>query len=264
MGKLSFGTTGLSYQVDEVKVKTSGAPNCPRCNQRVYFMEQMLANGKSWHKKCYNCVSCKKPLDSTNCCAHEEEIYCKMCHKREFGPKGYGFAGGAAGLSTDSASGKRSTKTSPPRSAVFTHPAHIPASNGTDRQGRDYCPRCDKRVYQAEEVKANGRSWHRLCFKCAECNKMLERGRTNEHEGELYCQGCYNRNYGIRGYGFAGGNGSLLSATKTPPKVTNGAAKVNGSPNGGSSRGVSPAHSSSLEGSPRSTSPTSYGEQGME
>ena len=107
-------------------------------------------------------VSCKKPLDSTSCCAHEAEIYCKMCHKREFGPKGYGFAGGAAGLSTESAFNKKSQKTSPPRTEA--HPAHIPVPSGGEN--RERCPRCAKNVYQAEEVKANGRSWHRLCFKC--------------------------------------------------------------------------------------------------
>jgi len=26
---------------------------------------------------------------------HDQELYCKTCHGRRFGPKGYGFAGGA-------------------------------------------------------------------------------------------------------------------------------------------------------------------------
>ena len=90
---------------------------------------------------------------------------------------------------------------------------------------------------------------------------MLERGRTNEHQGELYCNPCYTRHYGIRGYGFAGGNGSLLSTTPQvrtrtrkrtvstesppPPAALNGT----GHPAGGSSGGTSPS-SVSLEGSP--------------
>ena len=50
------------------------------------------------------CVSakCSKRLDSTNASSHEDEVYCSACHRREFGPKGYGFAGGASGLSTES------------------------------------------------------------------------------------------------------------------------------------------------------------------
>lgn len=44
---------------------------------------------------------CQKLLDSTNCSEHEGELYCKVCHARKFGPKGYGFGGGAGCLSMD-------------------------------------------------------------------------------------------------------------------------------------------------------------------
>lgn len=49
------------------------------------------------------CVAglCNKSLDSTNCSEHEGELYCKVCHGRKFGPKGYGFGGGAGCLSMD-------------------------------------------------------------------------------------------------------------------------------------------------------------------
>lgn len=44
---------------------------------------------------------CNKALDSTNCTEHEKELYCKNCHARKYGPKGYGFGGGAGCLSMD-------------------------------------------------------------------------------------------------------------------------------------------------------------------
>lgn len=49
------------------------------------------------------CVAglCNKSLDSTNCSEHEGELFCKVCHGRKFGPKGYGFGGGAGCLSMD-------------------------------------------------------------------------------------------------------------------------------------------------------------------
>ena len=30
-----------------------------------------------------------------------------------------------------------------------------------------------------------------------------------EHEGELFCKGCYGKNFGPKGYGFGGGAGVL-------------------------------------------------------
>ena len=37
------------------------------------------------------------------------------------------------------------------------------------------CPKCGKTVYMAEEVLAEGHKWHKLCFKCSVCGKMLDR-----------------------------------------------------------------------------------------
>lgn len=45
---------------------------------------------------------CGKFLDSTNCTEHENELYCKNCHGRKFGIKGYGFGAGAGALNMDS------------------------------------------------------------------------------------------------------------------------------------------------------------------
>ena len=50
-------------------------------------------------------ATCGKGLDSTTCTSHEDKLYCKVCYGKAFGPKGYGFAGGAAGLSANVPSG---------------------------------------------------------------------------------------------------------------------------------------------------------------
>ena len=49
---------------------------------------------QSFHKKCFTCFDCKKPLDSTSCNdAPNGEIFCKSCYGKNFGPKGYGYGG---------------------------------------------------------------------------------------------------------------------------------------------------------------------------
>lgn len=47
---------------------------------------------------------CNKGLDSTTVAEHEGLVYCKGCHGKKFGPKGYGFGGGAGALSMETGS----------------------------------------------------------------------------------------------------------------------------------------------------------------
>jgi cysteine and glycine-rich protein len=74
---------------------------CPKCGKSVYAAEEMLAAGAKWHKTCFKCGLCHKRLDSTNATEHDGLLYCKQCYGRKFGPKGYGFGGGAGCLSMD-------------------------------------------------------------------------------------------------------------------------------------------------------------------
>ncbi|XP_062712146.1 muscle LIM protein 1 isoform X4 [Aedes albopictus] len=82
--------------------KPAENPKCPKCGKSVYAAEERVAGGHKWHKGCFKCGMCGKMLDSTNCAEHENELYCKNCHGRKYGPKGYGFGGGAGCLSMDS------------------------------------------------------------------------------------------------------------------------------------------------------------------
>jgi len=76
-------------------------PKCPKCAKSVYAAEERVAGGKKWHKQCFKCGLCNKMLDSTNSNEHDNELFCRVCHARKFGPKGYGFGGGAGALSMD-------------------------------------------------------------------------------------------------------------------------------------------------------------------
>lgn len=94
------------------------------------------------------------------------------------------------------------------------------------------CPKCGKTVYMAEEVLAAGNKYHKMCCKCDDCGKLLDRLESvsqsashvpkpflsfsisttlRNHEARLYCPTCYNRHYGIKGYGYGGGAGTLAT-----------------------------------------------------
>lgn len=53
------------------------------------------------------------------------------------------------------------------------------------------------------QVKGAGKSWHKRCFVCSECNKSLDSTnveiRGPDGEGVLYCSPCYKKNFGPKG-----------------------------------------------------------------
>ncbi|KAF1578199.1 UNVERIFIED_CONTAM: Cysteine and glycine-rich protein 1, partial [Eudyptes pachyrhynchus] len=72
------------------------------------------------------------------------------------------------------------------------------------------CPRCSQAVYAAEKVIGAGKSWHKSCFRCAKCGKGLESTTLADKDGEIYCKGCYAKNFGPKGFGFGQGAGALV------------------------------------------------------
>ncbi|XP_026465870.1 muscle LIM protein Mlp84B-like isoform X1 [Ctenocephalides felis] len=184
-------------------------PKCPKCGKSVYAAEERVAGGLKWHKMCFKCGMCSKLLDSTNCTEHEGELFCKNCHARKYGPKGYGFGGGAGCLSMDTgAQFTEGGQTNGHRTnGACLEPRKI--IRAKDGEG---CPRCGGCVYAAEMMLARGKGWHKECFKCADCSKRLD--SVNCCEGpdkDIYCKVCYAKKFGPKGYGYGQGGGALQS-----------------------------------------------------
>uniref|UniRef100_A0A8C4Q5R1 Cysteine and glycine-rich protein 1a n=1 Tax=Eptatretus burgeri TaxID=7764 RepID=A0A8C4Q5R1_EPTBU len=135
-----------------------GGNSCGVCNKVVYHAEEVQCEGSYYHRSCFRCMVCRKSLDSTTIATHESEIYCKSCYSRKYGPKGYGFGGGAGGLSMDAG-------------------AHLGITQ----------PQCHADC-SAKAERHSGAVWHRSCFRCAKCGKGLESTTVTDKEGEIYCK----------------------------------------------------------------------------
>ncbi|PAA63771.1 hypothetical protein BOX15_Mlig014215g2 [Macrostomum lignano] len=185
-------------------------PKCPKCNKAVYAAEEKLAAGKKWHKQCLKCGLCNKFLESTTIAEHDGDIYCKQCHGRKYGPKGYGFGGGAGALNMDSGKHLGNTETvsnKPTGQGSAMGGAVVPVSEGG-------CPRCGKRVYDAEKAIdcPSGINFHKSCFRCKECGTGLDSTKLCNTKDEIYCKACYGKNFGPKGVGFGQGAGALSTA----------------------------------------------------
>lgn len=174
----------------------------------VYFAEEVLCDQQYFHKLCFRCMVCSKGLDSSTIAVHKNEIYCKSCYGKKYGPKGYGYGQGAGTLSMDKGEGLGITHEAPAPRFPTSNPN--PSRAAHKFGGSDKCPRCGKSVYAAEKVIGAGSSWHKIgCFTCASCRKGLESTTLTDKDGEIYCKGCYAKNFGPKGYGYGGGAGAL-------------------------------------------------------
>merc|ERR1712181_192118 len=96
---LSLAEGNINKENTKMPFKAVQAAKCPKCGKSVYANEERLAGGQKWHAGCFACSVCNKMLDSTNLQEKDGILYCKPCHSREFGPKGYGYGVGAGTLS---------------------------------------------------------------------------------------------------------------------------------------------------------------------
>lgn len=99
-GRLSSARPGSAGPSRPASARFGGAPQCPRCNKSVYHAEKVLGPGGDWHKMCFTCNDCNKTLSATTLAEHDNQVYCKACHSKNFGPKGFGFGGGGAIMHT--------------------------------------------------------------------------------------------------------------------------------------------------------------------
>ncbi|XP_072743645.1 muscle LIM protein Mlp84B isoform X4 [Anoplolepis gracilipes] len=188
------------YNPDTTSIKAPAGQGCPRCGGMVFAAEQQLAKGTMWHKKCFNCAECHRPLDSMLACdGPDKEIHCRACYGKLFGPKGFGF-------------GHKPT-------LVSTNGDHAPSyidskpQVGQKRNDGHGCSRCGYPVYAAEQMISKNRVWHKRCFSCGECHRSLDSTNLNDGpDGDIYCRGCYSRNFGPKGVGFGIGAGTLTMA----------------------------------------------------
>jgi hypothetical protein len=52
------------------------------------------------------------------------------------------------------------------------------------------CSKCGKTAYPLESLKAGDDTYHKLCFKCAECNVVLNLNTFKKAQGSIYCATC--------------------------------------------------------------------------
>ena len=101
-------------------------------------------------------------LDSGSITEHDGDMFCNSCYRKNFGPKGYGFGGGAGCLSMDDGKNYTTNKVVDHQAEAYVAPKRVMSeqngkpkttANGTGKPkqfpkwgGAEICPRCEKSV----------------------------------------------------------------------------------------------------------------------
>jgi len=183
---------------------------CGGCNQTVYQTEKvMLEFGdatkekKPYHKACVRCKQCNKALSITEYVSLDGKIYCKPHYKQLFATKGN---------YDESFGNEKSSKWTP--QVVTEKQSFIPstAEEGSIKKERnetseatvakikkfqeegqsEKCTSCGKTVYLAEKLVLEDRTmkrlFHKLCFKCSNCEIQLDLRTGGFSGGKVYCK----------------------------------------------------------------------------
>merc|ERR1712071_318391 len=118
------------------------------------------------------------------CDGPNEEVYCKACYGKRWGPKDFGYGHSPTLVSVDGAQ----------TDAPLAEKLGLKAAEG------EGCSRCGYCVYAAEQMISKNRIWHRRCFNCAYCHRSLDSTNLNDApDNEIYCAGCYRKTFGPHG-----------------------------------------------------------------
>uniref|UniRef100_A0A8C6E456 Xin actin binding repeat containing 2 n=1 Tax=Moschus moschiferus TaxID=68415 RepID=A0A8C6E456_MOSMO len=66
-------------------------------------------------------------------------------------------------------------------------------------QDKEICILCQKTVYPVERLVADGRSFHKSCFRCHHCNSKLSLGNYASLHGQIYCKPHFKQLFKSKG-----------------------------------------------------------------
>lgn len=82
------------------------------------------------------------------------------------------------------------------------------------------CVVCTKVAYPMESIKADGKVYHKTCFRCAKCNNVLSLGNYAAVEGATYCKPHFKELFKLKGNYTEGFRDASATATPTDEAET--------------------------------------------
>ncbi|XP_030477613.1 LIM domain-containing protein WLIM1-like isoform X1 [Syzygium oleosum] len=158
---------------------------CKACEKTVYFVEQLTADNKVYHRTCFRCHHCKGTLKLSNYSSFEGVLYCKPHFDQLFkmtGSLNKSFEGTPRTVNKSADQVQTNSKVS----RFFS---------GTQEK----CVACKKTVYPIEKVAVDGTSYHKACFRCSHGGCVISPSNYITHLNRLFCKHHHNQLFKVKG-----------------------------------------------------------------
>jgi len=167
---------------------TGTQQKCKACDKTVYFVDQLSADGVSYHKACFRCNHCKGTLKLSNYSSMEGVLYCKPHFDQLFRESG--------NFNKNFQSQKSSKALDSLQPVMTRSPSKVSMMfSGT----QDKCATCGKTAYPLEKVTVESLSYHKSCFKCSHGGCSISPSNYAALEGILYCKHHFSQLFKEKG-----------------------------------------------------------------
>lgn len=194
----------LSSELSQHGAKTNPRGQCYACKKPINGT-LITAIGKEWHPEHFTCASCRVGLVRQDFYERDNQAYCTQCHLKMFSPR-CGYCGEAVVEKCVLAL------------ARAWHPEHFfcyechSTFNGSltvhEQNGKFYCSNCYftrfgtpcsgcQQPITDAYITALDMPWHKDCFTCHDCNRILTGSSFHEIEGYPYCDSHYYSRHGL-------------------------------------------------------------------
>ncbi|KAG9453268.1 hypothetical protein H6P81_006172 [Aristolochia fimbriata] len=159
---------------------------CKACEKTVYVVDQLSADGVSYHKACFKCNHCKGTLKLSNYSSLEGVLYCKPHFEQLFKETG--------------SFNKSFQSPAKPVEKLTPELTRSPSKAASMFSGtQEKCATCGKTAYPLEKVTVEGQPYHKSCFKCSHGGCPISPSNYAALEGILYCKHHFSQLFKEKG-----------------------------------------------------------------
>ncbi|PVD28899.1 hypothetical protein C0Q70_11494 [Pomacea canaliculata] len=177
------------------------AHNCEECGKPIGpDFKDLSYKERHWHEFCFKCVMCNKSLVDQPFAPKNDKIYCSDCHDNNFAARCDGcsnpFRGGMKKFEYKGKQWHDECFVCAECNQPIGSKSFIP------RDERVICVPCYESNYAQRCTKCSGvinkggisyknTPWHRECFTCTSCDKMLAGEKFTSKDEKPYCGDCF-------------------------------------------------------------------------